>query len=231
MSNRPHVLLESWLPFDAVGVESIRESGFGTPFPGPVRLHVWWARRPLTISRAAVVASLLPDYATVSAHPGLRQRFSTESLLYISQMLWDTLRRVKESAQSRMPLELAMVKLAQTDSLQPLTKILQRLEALETRLGTAPARASASATPAAMLPPARPPDDARTGPPPKQPPAPAHKPPPHSRPPNARQASRAAQAHEQALDAQRQIQERAAQNPVVSEALRILQGTVVKVEK
>jgi putative DNA methylase len=24
------------------------------------RLHVWWARRPLTVSRAAVLASLLP---------------------------------------------------------------------------------------------------------------------------------------------------------------------------
>jgi len=59
---RPTTLIEDWLPFDAIGAESLRESGFGTPFPGPVRLHVWWARRPLTISRAAIIASLLPSW-------------------------------------------------------------------------------------------------------------------------------------------------------------------------
>ena len=32
-----------------------------TPFPAPNRLHVWWARRPLVASRAAILASLLPD--------------------------------------------------------------------------------------------------------------------------------------------------------------------------
>ena len=31
-----------------------------TPFPAPNRLYVWWARRPLVVSRAAVLASLLP---------------------------------------------------------------------------------------------------------------------------------------------------------------------------
>ena len=31
-----------------------------TPFPAPNRLHVWWARRPLVASRAAILASLLP---------------------------------------------------------------------------------------------------------------------------------------------------------------------------
>lgn len=34
-----------------------------TPFPAPNRLHVWWARRPLVASRAAVLASLLPAYS------------------------------------------------------------------------------------------------------------------------------------------------------------------------
>lgn len=31
-----------------------------TPFPAPNRLHVWWARRPLVASRAAILASVLP---------------------------------------------------------------------------------------------------------------------------------------------------------------------------
>jgi adenine-specific DNA methylase len=58
---RPNVLLESWLPFDAIGVESMRERGASSALPPLYFLHVWWARRPLTVSRAAVVASLLPD--------------------------------------------------------------------------------------------------------------------------------------------------------------------------
>ena len=38
-----------------------------TPFPAPNRLHVWWARRPLVASRAAVLASLLPSDADRTA--------------------------------------------------------------------------------------------------------------------------------------------------------------------
>jgi putative DNA methylase len=53
-------LIESWLPIAALGVESTRERTPMTPFPAPNRLHVWWARRPLVASRAAVLASLLP---------------------------------------------------------------------------------------------------------------------------------------------------------------------------
>ena len=53
-------LIEEWLPIAALGVESIRERTPMTPFPAPNRLHVWWARRPLVASRAAVLASVLP---------------------------------------------------------------------------------------------------------------------------------------------------------------------------
>lgn len=53
-------LIERWLPIAALGVESVRERTPMTPFPAPNRLHVWWARRPLVASRAAVLASLLP---------------------------------------------------------------------------------------------------------------------------------------------------------------------------
>ena len=74
---RPNVLLESWLPFDAIGAESLRDASAARK-PPLNRLHVWWARRPLTISRAAIVASLLPDYDTVAAAPRLQDRFPTE---------------------------------------------------------------------------------------------------------------------------------------------------------
>jgi adenine-specific DNA methylase len=53
-------LIEEWLPITELGIESLRERTPMTPFPAPNRLHVWWARRPLIASRAAVLASLLP---------------------------------------------------------------------------------------------------------------------------------------------------------------------------
>src|ERR1035437_8588694 len=57
---RPRLLIEDWLPITEIGIESLRERTPMTPFPAPNRLHVWWARRPLIASRAAVLASLLP---------------------------------------------------------------------------------------------------------------------------------------------------------------------------
>ena len=53
-------LIERWMPIAALGIESTRERTPMTPFPAPNRLHVWWARRPLVASRAAILASLLP---------------------------------------------------------------------------------------------------------------------------------------------------------------------------
>jgi adenine-specific DNA methylase len=53
-------LIEEWLPIAALGQESVRERTPMTPFPAPNRLHVWWARRPLVASRAAILASILP---------------------------------------------------------------------------------------------------------------------------------------------------------------------------
>jgi len=53
-------LIEEWLPIAELGLESVRERTPMTPFPAPNRLHVWWARRPLVASRAAVLASILP---------------------------------------------------------------------------------------------------------------------------------------------------------------------------
>ena len=53
-------LIERWLPIAEIGIESTRERTPRTPFPAPNRLHVWWARRPLVASRAAVLASFLP---------------------------------------------------------------------------------------------------------------------------------------------------------------------------
>lgn len=56
-------LIERWLPITEIGIESLRERTPMTPFPAPNRLHVWWARRPLIASRAAILASVLPESA------------------------------------------------------------------------------------------------------------------------------------------------------------------------
>src|SRR5207248_8439108 len=58
-NGRPRLLIEEWLPAAAIGVECIRERSTGQQ-PPDKRFHVWWARRPLAASRAAVLASVLP---------------------------------------------------------------------------------------------------------------------------------------------------------------------------
>lgn len=60
-------LIERYLPIAEIGIESVRERTPMTPFPAPNRLHVWWARRPLVASRAAVLASILPEDADRNA--------------------------------------------------------------------------------------------------------------------------------------------------------------------
>jgi putative DNA methylase len=51
--NIPPVLIEDWLPIEAIGAESKRERGASSALPPLYFLHVWWARRPLTTSRPA----------------------------------------------------------------------------------------------------------------------------------------------------------------------------------
>lgn len=53
-------LIERWLPIAALGEEAMRERRSMTALPANYYLHVWWARRPLVASRAAVLASILP---------------------------------------------------------------------------------------------------------------------------------------------------------------------------
>lgn len=59
-SGRPRVFIEEWLPAAAIGVECMRERGSASALAPHTYLHVWWARRPLTAARAAVLGSLLP---------------------------------------------------------------------------------------------------------------------------------------------------------------------------
>ena len=83
-TDRPKVLIEQWLPIAEIGAECMREQDASAATPPAVnRLHVWWARRPLTVSRAAILASLLPAYPTGEEHDvrpwptKFRKRFPT----------------------------------------------------------------------------------------------------------------------------------------------------------
>ncbi len=54
-------LINEWFPISEVGIESVRERGASSALPPIYFLHVWFARRPLTTSRAAILASILPQ--------------------------------------------------------------------------------------------------------------------------------------------------------------------------
>lgn len=72
----PQVLGEFWMPIAQVGAESMRDASAAQK-PPLNRLHVWWARRPLTVSRAAILASVLPVWRA-DWPQNLRDRFPTK---------------------------------------------------------------------------------------------------------------------------------------------------------
>ena len=75
MSEKPRVLIEDWMPIEQIGAESLRDASAAKK-PPLSRLHVWWARRPLTVSRAAILGSLLPAWST-DWPSDLRKKFPT----------------------------------------------------------------------------------------------------------------------------------------------------------
>lgn len=76
MPSRPPVLIERWFPIDVIGAESMRDASAAKK-PPLNRIHVWWARRPLTASRATILASVLPAWSE-DWPDALRERFSDE---------------------------------------------------------------------------------------------------------------------------------------------------------
>lgn len=59
-------LIDQWFPAQQIGAESLRERGSATALPPVNVVHVWWARRPLSASRAAVLGSILPAWPSES---------------------------------------------------------------------------------------------------------------------------------------------------------------------
>lgn len=82
-------LIDQWFPAQQIGAESLRERGSATAMPPVNVVHVWWARRPLSASRAAILGSLLPAWpseteAATDDHArqvrdGLETEFSDEA--------------------------------------------------------------------------------------------------------------------------------------------------------
>jgi len=60
-------LIEAGFPCHQVGAETQRERGASSALPPLYYLHVWWARRPLTPSRAAILGATLPADADVDS--------------------------------------------------------------------------------------------------------------------------------------------------------------------
>ncbi|HOZ48679.1 MAG TPA: DUF1156 domain-containing protein [Candidatus Hydrogenedentes bacterium] len=58
-----HRLIEDWMPIAYLSEECTRERRSMTALPPTYYLHVWWARRPLVASRAAILGALLPPDA------------------------------------------------------------------------------------------------------------------------------------------------------------------------
>ncbi len=61
MNTKKRRLIEAGFPCHQVGAETQRERGASSALPPLYFLHIWWARRPLTPSRAAILASLLDE--------------------------------------------------------------------------------------------------------------------------------------------------------------------------
>jgi len=60
VSEDDNLLINEWFPITEVSIESVRERTPGTDYSPLSRIHVWFARRPLTTCRAAILGSLLP---------------------------------------------------------------------------------------------------------------------------------------------------------------------------
>ena len=91
--NRPRLLIEDWLPAAAIGVECMRERGSASALAPHTYLHVWWARRPLCASRAAVLASLLPADFSRDAFERLLGFWGSTAQIVSAQQLVDFARQ------------------------------------------------------------------------------------------------------------------------------------------
>lgn len=109
-------LIEAGFPCHQVGAETQRERGASSALPPLYYLHVWWARRPLTPSRAAILASLLP--ADTDPDWFLRQLGIEKKVVRINGAEWTLAGKILEY----------MGKAGFGDSIEVSAKVLELLE-------------------------------------------------------------------------------------------------------
>lgn len=79
-------LIEHGFPCHQVGAETRRERNASSALPPLYFLHVWWARRPLTPSRASILASLAP--ATTDSETFVRELGIEKRVVEIDGVPW-----------------------------------------------------------------------------------------------------------------------------------------------
>ena len=82
-------LIEEWLPVNEISVDAIREGGALAGHPPVNQLHVWWARRPLIASRAAIAGSLLKSHAD---HEDLISALGTNRKIVLERRTMDAIK-------------------------------------------------------------------------------------------------------------------------------------------
>lgn len=90
-------LIEAGFPCHQVGAETQRERDTGKA-PPTHRLHVWWARRPLTPSRAAILGSILP--ADADPNEFLMELGITKKQVDINGKRWTLVGKAAEMIES-----------------------------------------------------------------------------------------------------------------------------------
>lgn len=86
------LLIEKWFPIHEASIESSRERSFAYLPPLHI-LHLWWARRPLTVSRITAVLSALPADAYKPEDYG--------KLLYAMGLRGDPIKAVADNSEGR----------------------------------------------------------------------------------------------------------------------------------
>ncbi|MDT9184509.1 DUF1156 domain-containing protein [Limnospira sp. PMC 289.06] len=83
-TNRPRLFIEKIMPIKLLNEQVYFENG-GNPFKG---LHRWYSRKPLSFSRASVLASVLPADISMDEFQYLLGVYSEQELGYLQQSNW-----------------------------------------------------------------------------------------------------------------------------------------------
>jgi DNA polymerase III subunit gamma/tau len=122
--------------------------------------------RDLMVFKVAGNAEVLLDAAMLEPEQteGLAANFSESDLLRYFNCIADTETKLKDATQPRYMLELGLVKLVEMRRLAPIEKILERLAALESSLGSTPLSQAATAEKKTLIPETTEPVPAFSGP-------------------------------------------------------------------